>query len=269
MGLLPSSDLKRVYDKLGRERQIPEEGILLGKQAADKLALQPGDEVIVETTLGIGPSHSSRLLIMGINEAMVGSGSYVSFATASKLLGEQELISAVFLKLDADNMPAVEERWQEMNQVAVISSPAREQESFKKLMETARASIAIMILFAGLLGFAIIYNSSLMTFNERQRELASLRVLGYSQGEVSGLIRQESWLQALLGIALGLPAGKAVGAAYMASASTDLYSLPLIIYPRTYFFVAGLALVFVWLGQQLAIRKVGRLDMVEALKNQD
>jgi len=55
----------------------------------------------------------------------------------------------------------------------------------------------------------------------------------------------------------------------MASASTDLYSFPVIIYPRTYLVVAIVAMVFVWIGQQLAIRKVGRLDMVEALKNQD
>ncbi|MDD3880212.1 MAG: ABC transporter permease, partial [Syntrophomonas sp.] len=153
--------------------------------------------------------------------------------------------------------------------VAAVSSPARERETFEQLMGTTTTSIAIMILFDGLLGLAIIYNSSVMTFSERQREMASLRVLGYSRGEVSGLLRKETWMQALLGIVLGLPAGKAAGAAYMASASTELYSFPVIIYPRTYFIVAGLALFFVWIGQQLAIRKVGRLDMVEALKNQD
>ncbi len=56
----------------------------------------------------------------------------------------------------------------------------------------------------------------------------------------------------------------------MASASTELYSFPVIIYPpSTYFIVAGAAVLFVWIGQQLAIRKVGQLDMVEALKDQD
>jgi putative ABC transport system permease protein len=269
LGMIPSNRLKRVYDKLGQERQIPEEGILLGKRVADKLGLQVGDEVVVETTLGIGPSCSSLLTVMGINEPMTGSGSYVSFSTINGLLGEQELASAVLLKLDAAQMPSVENRLQEMSRVASVNSPARERETFEQLMGTTTTSIAIMILFAGLLGLAIIYNSSVMTFNERQRELASLRVLGYSRGEVSGLLRKETWMQALLGIALGLPAGKTAGAAYMVSASTELYSFPVIIYPRTYFIVAGLALFFVWIGQQLAIRKVERLDMVEALKNQD
>ena len=166
-------------------------------------------------------------------------------------------------------MLSVEKRLQEMSRVSSVTSPAREQETYEELMGTATTSIAVMILFAGLLGMAIIYNTSVMTFNERQRELASLRVLGYSRGEVAGLLRKETWIQAILGTGLGLPAGKAAGAAYMASASTDLYSFPVIIYPRTYLIVAALTIVFVWMGLQLANRKVGQLDMVEALKNQD
>lgn len=269
VAMAPSSQLKRVYDKLGQERQIPDQGILVSKRVADKLNLQVGDEVKVETALGIGPSHTSYLKVMGINEPMTGSGSYISLNTANQLLGEQEVVSAVLLKLDAAQMQSVENRLQEMNRVSSVTSPAREQETLEQLLGTTITSVAVMILFAGLLGLAIIYNTSIMTFNERQREMASLRVLGYSQREVASLLRKETWIQAILGIILGLPAGKAMGAAYMASASTDLYSLPAIIYPRTYFIAAGAALIFVWIGQQLSIRKVGQLDMVEALKNRD
>ena len=269
VGMAPSSRLKRVYDKFGQEHQIPDQGILISKRVADKLGLQVGDEVKVETTLGIGPSRTSYLTIMGINEPMIGSGSYVSLDTANSMLGEQEVASAVLLKLDKAQMPSLENRLQEMSRVGSVTSPTQEQETYEQLMGTATTSIAVLILFAGLLGLAIIYNTSVMTFNERERELASLRVLGYSQGEVAGLLRQETWIQAVLGIGLGLPTGKAAGAAYMASASTDLYSFPVIIYPRTYFIVAGVALIFVWIGLQLANRKVRQLDMVEALKNQD
>ncbi|HHV16513.1 MAG TPA: ABC transporter permease [Gelria sp.] len=269
VGMAPSSRLKRVYDKFGQEHQIPDQGILISKRVADKLGLQVGDEVKVETTLGIGPSRTSYLTIMGINEPMIGSGSYVSLDTANSMLGEQEVASAVLLKLDKAQMPSLENRLQEMSRVGSVTSPTQEQETYEQLMGTATTSIAVLILFAGLLGLAIIYNTSVMTFNERERELASLRVLGYSRGEVAGLLRQETWIQAVLGIGLGLPTGKAAGAAYMASASTDLYSFPVIIYPRTYFIVAGVALIFVWIGLQLANRKVRQLDMVEALKNQD
>ena len=129
--------------------------------------------------------------------------------------------------------------------------------------------ILVMIMFAGLLGLAIVYNTATMTFQERRRELASLRVMGYSNSEVARLLSQETWIQAVIGIALGLPAGKLMGAVYMNSVSTDLFSFPAIIYPRTYFIAALAAIIFVWIGQQLAVRRVKNIDMVEALKNRD
>ena len=118
--------LKRVYDKFGQEQQIPDQGILISKRVADKLGLQVGDEVKAETTLGIGPSRTSQLTIMGINEPMTGSGSYVSLGTANNLLGDREVASAVLLKLDAAQMPSVENRLQEMSRVSSVNSPATE-----------------------------------------------------------------------------------------------------------------------------------------------
>ena len=106
---------------------------------------------------------------MGINDPMIGSGSYVSLDTANSMLGEQEVASAVLLKLDKAQMPSLENRLQEMSRVGSVTSPTQEQETYEQLMGTATTSIAVLILFAGLLGLAIIYNTSVMTFNERER----------------------------------------------------------------------------------------------------
>lgn len=200
---------------------------------------------------------------------MSGSGSYISWETANRLLGESQAVSAVMLKLDRPEMKSVETRLYEMTGVSSVLSPQREQAAFLQYMDTIIVFIAIMVLMAGLLGLAIVYNTSIMTFQERRRELASLRVLGFSQGEIAGLLRKETGIQAVLGIVIGLPAGKVMGSALMASISTDLYSMPAIIYPRTYLIAALLALIFIGIGQQLAIRKTGQIDMVEALKNRD
>lgn len=269
VGMDPSGRLKRVYDKFGRRRHIPDEGILISNQVADKLGLEVGDTVAVETTLEQGFSRTSRLTVTGIYYPMTGSGSFVSLTTANRLLGEQNVATSVLLKLDAVEMKSVENRLRQMSRVTSVTSPAQERETFEQLLGTARAAIAFMMLFAGLLGLAIVYNTSVMAFNERQRELASMRILGYSQGDVAGLLQKETWIQAVLGIALGLPAGKATGAAYVSSLSTELYSFPAIIYPRTYLIAAASALFFVWIGQRLALRRLGKLDMTEALKGFD
>jgi len=264
-----TGELRKVYDMHGQQKQIPEEGILLSKRIADKLGLKPGDEVEVQTTLGIGPTRTDHLRITGVNQPMSGSGSYISWETANRLLGESQAVSAVMLKLDRPEMKSVETRLYEMTGVSSVLSPQREQAAFLQYMDTIIVFIAIMVLMAGLLGLAIVYNTSIMTFQERRRELASLRVLGFSQGEIAGLLRKETGIQAVLGIVIGLPAGKVMGSALMASISTDLYSMPAIIYPRTYLIAALLALIFIGIGQQLAIRKTGQIDMVEALKNRD
>lgn len=269
VGAQVTGELRKVYDMHGQQKQIPEEGILLNKSTADKLGIKPGDEVEVHTTLGIGPTRTERLRIVGLNQPMSGSGSFISWETANRLLGESRVVSAVMLKLDRPEMKEVEKRLYEMTSVSSVMSPQREQAAFLQYMDTIIVFIAIMVLMAGLLGLAIVYNTSLMTFQERQRELASLRVLGFSRREIAGLLRKETGVQAVLGIIIGLPAGKAMGNVLMASISTDLYSMPAVIYPRTYFIAALLALVFIGIGQQLAIRKTGQIDMVEALKNRD
>jgi len=267
-GINPAGSLKQVYDINSRQLQIPEEGILLSSPVANKLGLKTGDIVKVETAMGLGASRTEDLKIAAIYDPMMGA-SYISYDTANQLLGESQVITAVMLKMDAPEVPAVEARLQEMPKVSSVMSPAREQESFLQLLDTMLYFILVMIMFAGLLGLAIVYNTATMTFQERRRELASLRVMGYSHAEVARLLSQETWIQAVIGIALGLPAGKLMGAVYMSSVSTDLFSFPAIIYPRTYFIAALAAIIFVWIGQQLAVRRVKNIDMVEALKNRD
>lgn len=268
-GLKVNGTLRHIYDMHGQQHQVPEQGILLSQRIADKLGLKPGDMVEVQTTLGIGPSRTGYLPIVGTNDPMTGSGSFVSWDTANRLLGENQVVSGVMLKLESPEMSEVESRLYAMNGVSSVMSPQREQAGFVQYLDTMIVFIVIMVLMAGLLGLAIVYNTSMMTFQERRRELASLRVIGYSQREVASLLRKETGAQAILGIIIGLPAGKVMGAAIMASVSTDLFSLPAIIYPRTYIMAALLAVIFVWMGQQLAIRKTEQIDMVEALKNRD
>ncbi|NLV16624.1 MAG: FtsX-like permease family protein [Syntrophomonadaceae bacterium] len=269
VGLEPSSQLKKVSDKYGEIHRIPEEGILINSVTADKMGLAVGDVVTVETVMGMGAVRTAQLKVMDRFEPMTGAISYVSLETANRLLGERQLVTAAMLKLDAPVMPSLEKRLKEMSRVGSVVSFSQERAVYEKLMGTVWVSIGVMLMFAVILGIAIIYNTSVMTLNERQREMASLRVLGYSKGEVAGLIRKETWLQAVIGIVLGLPSGKAVATAYLASATTEMYSLPAVIYPRSYLMVAIVAFIFVWLGQNLSIRKAGKLDMVEVLKNRE
>lgn len=205
----------------------------------------------------------------GINRQLVGGGSYLNLEQANLIIQERHLVSGVMLKVDPGRSGAVEEKLNEMNNVSSIASRRQELANFNKNMEAMVYSITIMVAFALLMGFAIVYNSSVISFAERKRELASLRVLGFSGAEVSSLLLKENLLQSLLGVAAGLPFGWLISRAYVNAVSTDLYSLPLVISPLTYFWSALGGVLFIAAAHLLAVWGVKRLDLVEALKNRD
>ena len=268
-GLVPGTSLKTVTDSQERLLEVPEEGLLISRITANKLGAGVGDVVEVETLLGIGPSRLSDIKIIGISNQLVGGGSFVSLQQANVLLQERQLVSGVMLKVDPALSAGLEAELEEMTEVSSILSRQKELDNFNKNMEASIYSISVMIIFALLLGFAIVYNSSVISFAERQRELASLRVLGYSIQEVSGILLKENILQSALGVLLGLPFGYLMVKGYIGTLSTDLYSLPVIIYPSTYVYAALGSFFFIIVAHLFSVRGIKQLQLVEVLKNKD
>jgi putative ABC transport system permease protein len=116
-----------------------------------------------------------------------------------------------------------------------------------------------------------VYNTAVVSFSERRRELASLRVVGFTSGEVSGLLLKETVLQSAVGVVLGLPFGYLLARGIIAAQaqSTDLYTLPVVISLQTYLFAALGGILFILVAHRFAARGVARLDLVEVLKNRD
>ncbi|WP_347488577.1 FtsX-like permease family protein [Desulfoscipio sp. XC116] len=268
-GLEPGTTLKRLRDSGERPVAIPDEGLLISQRTANKLGARVGDTVEVETLLGIGPARHAPVKIVGINRQLVGGGSFVSLAQANFILQERQLVSGVMLKVDPAFAAQMEEELEDMTAVSSILSRQQELGNFNQNMDAMIYSISIMVIFALLLGFAIVYNSSVISFSERQRELASLRVLGFTIKEVSGILLKENLLQSLLGVALGLPFGYLMAKGYIGAVSTDLFAIPIIIYPTTYIYSALGGFVFIVVAHLLTVRGVRQLQLVEILKNKD
>jgi putative ABC transport system permease protein len=130
-------------------------------------------------------------------------------------------------------------------------------------------SIGILVLFSSVLGFAIIYNSSVIALSERKRTLAALKALGMTNQEVAVYLWGEDGFLLFWGIILGLPLGKVLSELYAVAVSTDLFSFNVIIYKSTYFLAAcgGIVLgIFAWI---LALKGVKELEMIEILKAND
>lgn len=269
VGVPPLLTMKELIGDTGKPLTYPEEGILISRGVADKLRARPGDRVEVETLLGLGPARRAEIKITGINRQLVGSGSYISLEQANRILMESEVVSGAMLKVDPGKTAQVEKQLGDMIGVSSISSLRKELANLNKNMDSMIYSLTIMIAFAVLLGFAIVYNSSLISFAERRRELATLRVLGFTEREISGLLLKENLLQSVLGVALGLPFGLYLSSWFVKAVSSDLYTIPVVIYPQTYLFSALGGVCFIMIAHLMVVRGVKQINLVEVLKNVD
>ncbi|MDD4766467.1 MAG: ABC transporter permease [Desulfotomaculaceae bacterium] len=273
-GLRPGPGMQGLSGPDGSPLTLPDEGLLISSSTAKKLQVDVGDEVQVETLLPIGPARESKIKIMGVHERFIGGTSYLSLQQANRIMQEDQLISGAMLKTDAGLAPLVEKKLNDMTGVSSILSQRAVMESFTEQLGFMYYFIFVMVAFALVLGFAIVYNTSVISFAERKKELASLRVIGFTVQEVSGLLLKENLLQTLLGVALGLPFGRYIAGAYINAMMTSsdvysTYSFKIVIYPLTYVLSALGGILFIMAAYRLAVRGIKTLDLVEVLKTKD
>lgn len=269
LGLPPGGTLKKLAGAAEEPLRLPEEGILINERTAAKLGVRVGDRVEVETLLGLGPTHKTSLTVAGMSRQLIGGGSYINLEQANAILRETRLVSGVMLKVDPGQGYLVEEELNKMTGVSSVLSRQKEFDSFNQNLGSMIFFTATMIIFAVILGFAIIYNSSIISFVERRRELASLRVIGLTTQEVKGFLFKENILQIFIGVAFGLPFGRFLAQEYITAASTDFFSFPVVIYPLTYFYSALGGVFFILAAHFFVSKGVEKLDLVEVLKNRD
>jgi putative ABC transport system permease protein len=130
-------------------------------------------------------------------------------------------------------------------------------------------SILIYTGFAGLIAIGVVYNSVRISFAERERELASLRVLGFTRGEVSYILLGEIAFLTLLALPLGAALGTGLAYFLAQSVSSDLFRLPFVIEPSTYGYAAAVVLVVTAVSGLLVRRQLDRMDLVGVLKSRD
>ncbi|MDH7498100.1 MAG: ABC transporter permease, partial [Syntrophomonadaceae bacterium] len=215
----------------------------------------------------------TELTVVATHEQFVGGVSYLSLENANRVLQESHAVSGALLRVRPQQAHAVERALGEMTGVSSVIGREKALSGLTGQMGYMYAFIAIFAGFACVLGFAIVYNAGVITFAERRRELAALRVMGYRLREVTGLLSRETVLQGILGIAAGLPFGWWLAHAYidamMASEQYGAYTFEIVIYPLTYLLASMGAVVFTVAAFRLSVRQLRTLDLVEVLKTRD
>ncbi len=244
---------------------IPAEGILLTDHLAKVLGIKVGQSLQVNIQEGHQPQLD--IPVAGLVTEFIGVGAYMRQSTLNRLLKEGDVISGAFLMIDPAARTDINTYLEGAPRVASIAYQETTIKAFNKTMdETILVFTFFSMLMAGSIAFAVVYNNARIAFAERGRELASLRVLGFTKGEVAFVLLGELAVLTLVAMPVGFLLGTGLCWLMIQSMQTDLFRIPLILTPDTFAMAAIVVLVATLLSSLIIARSLAKLDMVSALK---
>jgi putative ABC transport system permease protein len=267
-GLPARAELQRVLDVGGRQMALPERGLVLSKVLGEGLGVRPGDLVVLRVLEGRRAEHAVR--VAGFSEDFAGIAAHMELDSLNRLLGEGDRISGAQVTVAAAEWPAFLRAAKETPAAARVVIKDAMRRSFR---ETTAKSIGfiqtIYLFFATTVAFGIVYNSARISLSERQRELATLRVLGFGRGEVAAVLVAELVILTLVALPLGLLLGSGFAKAILATVNTETVRLPLVLSPSNYAFAVLVVVLATTASLWFACRRLDRLDLVAVLKARD
>jgi putative ABC transport system permease protein len=267
-GIPENARLNRVIDASLTEIVPPPEGLVLSTTLADLLEVGPGDEVTVEVLEG--PRPVRRVQVAHLVEEYMGMAAYMRIDALRRMMHEGPTLSGAYLMVDSAHLDRLYRRLKETPAVAGVTLKKAAIENFDKIIqEWIGLSIFFNVLFATIIAFGVVYNTARTSLSERSRELASLRVLGFTRGEISYILLGELALLTLVAIPVGFLLGYGLSALTVTAFATEVYRVPLVILPRTYAFGAVTVLVASALSALAVRRRLDNLDLVEVLKTRE
>ena len=203
----PDARLQRVYDASGHVVPLPPGGVVLGTKLAEKLGVRVGDTLQVDVLEGRRPQQ--QIPVTGVFETYIGVPAFIDIATLNRLLRERPSLEYANLLIDRAGRP---ELYRELKALPEIASVTLREAAVSTFHDTLAKTLLIYIsffaMFACALGFGVVYNSTRIALSERGRELATLRVLGFSRAEISYILLGEVALLIFIGLPLGCLAGQ-------------------------------------------------------------
>lgn len=268
MALAPEGELLRLIDRHGRVHDVRREGLVVSAKLADLLGARPGDAVEVEVLEGRRPRV--RLPIVATIDDMVGTAAYLHIDALRGLLGESGTVSGAFLAIDGGRAAALDRTLADTPQVAGVVARDVQLRTFREtIARTLLRMRTVNAVFAAVIACGVVVTTARQSVIERSRDLASLRVLGYTRREVAAILLGEQALMTLAAIPPGLLLGFGFVVVTTWGYDTELFRVPARVHPRTYALAAGTLLVAAAAAAAVVRRQLDRLDLVAVLKARD
>lgn len=267
-GLRQETPFRSFRDDAGRSFTIPAGGVVLSNQLAKLLALRRGDRV--EAEILEGAHRHADLTVAAIAAENVGLSAYMDRKSLADLTGEPGTLTALQALVDKAEMTVLLQRLKAIPAVATVST--RDQAIFALRDTMAKSMVIVIDFYIGLgatIAFGVVYNAARISLSERGHELASLRVLGFTRGEVTYILLGELALLVIAAMPLGCLLGYHLGGLMARAMETKLFRIPFVIAPSTYGTAMAITLISAGLSAIAVAWRINRLDLVAVLKTRE
>lgn len=266
MGLSESPDLFRVLDAHQNPLQLPKEsGLTITKKLAELLDVEVGDALSVEVLEG--ECRHVQMLVASIFPNYTEPAAYLNRQSLHRWLREGEQVSGAFVAVDSLHLTELFVQLKNAPHVATVLDNNAARQNFRKLVEeSTRLMRTINALFASIIAFGIIYNSALISLSERGRDVATLRIMGFTRREVSFVLLGEQAVLIFFAIPLGILIG--YGFAYFTTMALDTEShrFPLVVRRDTFAYATIVILATAIASGFIVRRMLDHLNLIAVLK---
>ncbi len=254
--------------KTGEKLQLKEDEVIISEKLSEVLGLKLGDELSYETT----NDKTFSLTVGGITENYLGNYIYMTSSNFEKVLGDDIAYNNVFVKTSLDDLESKENLISELLSLESVLNAeiiAQARNTFANLVESIDYIVVVIILASGLLAFIVLYNLTNININERKKELATLKVLGYHLREVSNYIFKEITILTIFGILVGLILGKFLHSFIIVTVENPDFMFGRDIVFSSYALSMIVTLVFSFIVNIFMSKKIKNIKMVDSLKAND
>jgi len=267
-GIQPGASLTRLLDTELQVIELPPNGVVLTDYLAELLQIRPGDMLTVEVLEG--HRRTVQVPVAATAQEYLGVNGYMLRPALNRLLREGDAISGALLTVDERYRRQVYAELKDMPRIAgVVEQDSAIQAFYDTMAETVLFFTFVSTMLGASIAFGVVYNSMRIALSERNRELASLRVLGFERGEVAYILLGELALLTLAAIPLGMLIGYGLCAYLAFQFDTDLYRIPLVLGLKVYAFAALVVIASACVSGLMIWRNLARLDMVAVLKSKE
>ena len=267
-GLPRDAYLNRLLDDKERTVELPPNGLLVSAKLAEILGAKVGDPIILEVQEGKRPRLEAK--IQGTITDYAGVFAYMEIDSLRRLMREGGTVSGAYLTVDTNHWNDFLARVKEAPRVAGVFIKEAVRGSFKKSTgEMIGMVTTIYFTFAIIVSFGVVYNSARIALSERSRDLATLRVIGFTQREVATVMLSELVILTVAAMPAGLWIGTQLAAAIVHTASTESVRLPLILTTHSYAMAIVVVLCSSALSFAVVSRRLAQLDLLGVLKARD